>query len=489
MFRSRSALSIRSRLIFSFLSVIALLLVLAVGSLALVRGAYGELLAFQRDQEEINALALEMEAANVELANFLSSGTDSYLERSAAAIERFGALCRGLRGRIDLEFRFPLMDLERMAETYREQSLRLVFDYRAGMETIYVNRSRADLARLKGYIATDCGKLLASYLSRARERVAASRRAIERNENAAYLAALVVGIAAVLFALRTADKIAAPLHRLAGAATAFAGGNLSVAPVEYRGEDEIGGLVRSFNRMTAEIRDLINDVKGKAALEIRLHEQELRAAEAEASLRKTELELLQAQINPHFLFNALSAASALSRAEEAPNTRIAVESIAQIMRYTLASREGPSTVGKEWETVRSYLYLQGVRFGRRLSWSAEADADCLGAEIPPFSVQPFVENAVIHGIEPRERGGTVEVRARRGADGRIAITVKDDGAGMDERTLAEINAPGAETIRTHFGVGNVSRRLELIYGVPVVRVESESGAGTTVTIRLPPETA
>lgn len=265
MFRSRNSLSIRSRLIVSFLSVIALLLVLAVGSLALVRGAYGELLAFQRDQEEINALALEMETANVEL--------------------------------------------------------------------------------------------------------------------------------------------------------------------------------------------------------------------------------LQAQINPHFLFNALSAASALSRAEEAPNTRIAVESIAQIMRYTLSSREGPSTVGKEWETVRSYLYLQGVRFGRRLAWSAEADEDCLGAEIPPFSVQPFVENAVIHGIEPREGGGTVEVRARRGADGGIEITVKDDGTGMDAKTLAEINAPGAEAIRTHFGVGNVSRRLELIYGVPVVRVESESGAGTTVTIRLPPETA
>ena len=477
--------SIRARLAFSFLAVIGALLFLVVASLAFVRGAYGEIAAYQKDQEDINALSAAIEASAVALDNFLSSGNEEYLSQANSGLDRFGAIARALGNKLPSEFRYDLVDLRNMAESFREAARATERDFRAGTEPIYINRSKAELARLKGYIAAECGKLLAFYITHVRDRIADSRSSLERNENLAYLAVILVGALAAIFALRTADGISAPLHELAQTALAFARGDLGVAAVAYAADDEIGTLVRSFNRMTADIRELVNDVRDKAALEVRLREQELRAAEAEASLRRTELELLQAQINPHFLFNALAACSALARSEEAADTRAAVESVAQIMRYTLSSREGPSTIEREFETVRNYLYLQGVRFGRRLAWTAEADADCLASTIPPFSIQPFVENAVIHGIEPREDGGRVEVRASGDRTGGILITIRDDGTGMDQAKLAEINAPASETIRTHFGVGNVARRLELVYGEPVVRVESGTDAGTTVTIRLP----
>ena len=479
--------SLRARLAYSFLAVIGIFLFLIAASLVLIRGAYGELSSFQRDQSEINAMSAAIEAASIDVDNFLSSGNRDYLESSRDRLDEFGAYARALRARLPPAFRFPLIDLENMAATYRENAAAVERAYSAGVETIYLNRSKADLSRLKGYIAADCGQLLGSYLSRVRERMAVSRATLERNENLTYLAVVVVGALAAAFALRTADGISKPLHRLAETALAFARGDLSIQPVEYRGDDEIGTLVASFNRMTVEIRDLVEDVKKNAELAVRLRGQEVRAAEAEASLRRTEFELLQAQINPHFLFNALAAATALSRIEEAPNTRSAVESIAQIMRYTLSAKEGPSTIEREFETVRNYLYLQGVRFGKRLAWSVEAEDGCGQVPIPPFSVQPFAENAVIHGIEPRESGGTVAVRARRSGDGGVEISIRDDGVGMDAAMLAEINAPAREAILRHFGVGNVARRLELVYGAPVVRVESAPGAGTTVTVRLPAE--
>lgn len=478
--------SIRFKLIFANLLAPSLFLGIFIASLVSIRGAYGELVVYQQNQESIFALSAVMDRAAAGIDNHLLSGNAEYLDTLRDELDRFAAATRDLERRLPRDFRYRIRDLRSMAETFADYARSAAADLAAGKERIYVNRDRADLVRLKGFIQEESGRLLSSYMEHTRELIAASRSDLERNENLAYLGAILGALTAAGIALRIAAEIADPLHLLSETALKVAAGDLDTAAPDYPKRDELGVLVDSFNTMTVEIRNLVRDLQEKASLEVRLREERLRATQAESSLRKTELELLQARINPHFLFNTLSAVSALARAEEAPNTRVAVESVSSIMRYTLSKRSGPPLLEEEMALVRNYLYLQSLRFGKRLSWVADMDEDCAGVTIPAFSIQPFVENAVLHGIEPKEEGGSVQIYASVGAgENSVEVVVRDDGVGMAAEKVAELQNPSEETLSRHMGVANVARRLELILGYPAVSIESEPGKGTIVRITLP----
>ncbi|MBB6730989.1 ATP-binding protein [Cohnella zeiphila] len=237
----------------------------------------------------------------------------------------------------------------------------------------------------------------------------------------------------------------------------------------------------------AGFRAGINDFLGKP-----VDSGELRArARTLIQLRKsvqetirTEMAFLQAQIKPHFLFNALNTIMATSQVD----TDMTMELLGELSRYLRGSfdfrnREKLTTVDKEIELVRSYLHLEQARFGSRLRVEFELDED-RSAAIPPLTIQPIVENAVRHGVMGKVEGGTVRISVHTGNEG-TTVVVSDDGTGMTEERAANLlSGPGEAA--GGVGVINIHRRLLALFGQGLL-IESEPGRGTTVRFSVPRE--
>jgi sensor histidine kinase YesM len=206
---------------------------------------------------------------------------------------------------------------------------------------------------------------------------------------------------------------------------------------------------------------------------------------------RAELKALQAQINPHFLFNALGALAELTRIDaEAAETL--VQDLAHLLRYSLRSSSRPRvSLGRELEAVDRYLRIERARLGERLKIERRIDDGLLDLTLPGLVLQPLVENAVRHGISPRPEGGRILIEARREGD-RLLLAVEDDGPGLPEeqRQLLEGGTPtaGAGSEGAGGGLANAAQRLTLSYrGKGSLRLSEANG--TRLEIDLPVEEA
>lgn len=200
-----------------------------------------------------------------------------------------------------------------------------------------------------------------------------------------------------------------------------------------------------------------------------------RMKEAEIARRETEaqLRMLQAQIEPHFLFNTLANVGSLIDSDPAQAKRL-LERLNDWLRIALQrTRSERSTLGDELDMLDNYLQILRIRFGERLRWAVEVDAGCRSAPFPPMLLQPLVENAVRHGIEPKVGGGCIDIRAAQdGAS--LRIEVRDDGAGL--------SAEGGNGT----GLANVRARLAALYGMQGrLEMRANAGGGVTAILELP----
>ncbi len=217
----------------------------------------------------------------------------------------------------------------------------------------------------------------------------------------------------------------------------------------------------------------------------RLVRRPTRARRLDASrtaLAEAELRALRAQISPHFIYNALTAIASFITTDPARARELVLE-FADFTRYSFRRQGEFTTLAEELRSIHSYLELERSRFGDRLAVTLRIAPETLSTVIPFLSVQPIVENAVRHGLEPGERGGGIRIEARDDAT-HTEITVEDDGVGMDPeqlRALLNTDADGA-----HVGIRNVDTRLRQLYGPGGgLVVETNTGAGTLVRMRIP----
>jgi len=208
----------------------------------------------------------------------------------------------------------------------------------------------------------------------------------------------------------------------------------------------------------------------------RSQQRERRALELEASLANARLDALRLQINPHFLFNTLNAAASLvhTRPEAADEM---ILSLSELLRASLqGTGTHEVTLAREMELLRLYTDIERTRFGDRISFREEVPAELMGALVPALVLQPVVENAVRHGLEPRPGPGTVTVAARREGD-RLVLSVSDDGVGFEG---------GAAARGSGIGLANTRDRLRALYGrVQDLRMEALPEGGTRIVISLP----
>jgi two-component system, LytTR family, sensor kinase len=204
---------------------------------------------------------------------------------------------------------------------------------------------------------------------------------------------------------------------------------------------------------------------------------EAKLEEQQRLLMEARLQALSSQINPHFLFNTLNSISSLIRANP-EQARTMIVRLARIMRRRLRTQEHFSPLRDELAFIEDYLSIETARFGNKLRVIKDVDPATLDFLVPSMLLQPLVENCIRHGISGKLEGGAITLRARR-HDGRLSITVEDDGIGMPEAELSRILNKG-------IGVSNVNERLKVLYSQDYrMQIDSRPGEGTRIDIELP----
>jgi two-component system sensor histidine kinase YesM len=289
---------------------------------------------------------------------------------------------------------------------------------------------------------------------------------------------LAVIVAAILFSIAAAWRISksiyAPIKRLHDVTTTIARHDIE-ALVTADNADEITELGLSFNIMVGKIKEL---------LDAKIEEHE--------NLKKAELRALQAQINPHFLYNTLDTIIWMAEARRIDQVVELVRVLSRFFRITLSKGKDWITVREEIEHVECYLAIQKIRYRDILYYQIDVPDDVRGGQMLKLTLQPLVENALYHGIKNKRKGGAIVVRGRRLEGDLLQIQVEDNGIGMTQEQAAQIRAllnaeaGGSVIAESGYGINNVNQRIKLYYGQEYgLTIESEYLCGTCVSVIIP----
>ena len=326
-------------------------------------------------------------------------------------------------------------------------------------------------------------------------------RSMKSMERMSFLMILVVSTFALMLCVMSVRAMIGPLRELSAAAESVAGGDFSVDVRQSERPDEVGVVTNAFHKMLVSIRTYIDSQRASMVKEAQMKENEL---SMEAHLKEAQLKFLQAQINPHFLFNSLNAGSQLAMMEGAERTEHFLSRMAQFFRYNVKKTGGDAALSEEIDSVDNYIYILNVRFSGDIHYEKQIEEGIdLDTRMPSMILQPIVENAIQHGIHDDHENGIVtlsvdyvpENENETGTDC-VRITVSDNGAGMTRRQLETITARDTAALQTQreegknstgIAIENVISRLELYYNRPgLFSIWSDGpGMGTEVTVLLP----
>jgi two-component system sensor histidine kinase YesM len=282
---------------------------------------------------------------------------------------------------------------------------------------------------------------------------------------------LVFLIISVVGSLSIAYSISKPIKQLSAAMRDVQGGNFDTV-INIKSRDEIGILAQCYNTMIYKIKQLVDEVQ-----------------ESHVKEKKSEIKALQAQINPHFLYNTLE--SVMWLAEGGENDKI-IEMVSRLGKYyrlSLSKGMDIVTIRSELEHVKNYLEIEKCRFGDKFNYEIKCDERIEQHECLKLILQPLVENSLLHGIMNKEIEGIIHIEVEK-EEKNIFITISDNGSGITAERLKEINecfsSGNSKVLRSSYGIKNVNERIQLRYGKEYgLSYSSIYGEWTTVKIRLP----
>jgi len=251
------------------------------------------------------------------------------------------------------------------------------------------------------------------------------------------------------------------------------------------GNDEFESIYRNLYSMSENIKNLIDEV----------YKQQIEKEHIKAEQNEMSFKMLSSQINPHFLFNTIETIRMKSLAAGDKDVSTMLKLMAQLLRYNLSVKGKPVPLSKEIEAINNYLTIQHMRFGDRISYTINSDFDMSQFEILPLLIQPIVENSFNHGLEDREKGGSIDIQLHLVESNKsqtMIIEVQDNGCGITPEKLVEINNKlnfvsddSQKNTEASIGIGNVNSRIKLYYKEGSgMDVESIVGQGTKVSIKL-----
>lgn len=286
---------------------------------------------------------------------------------------------------------------------------------------------------------------------------------------------LTTALICLLAALFISHRISSPIKNLGKVMKKVESGNLD-EKITIQSKDEIGELGKGFNKMTGELKKLIQAVK---------HEEKLK--------KEAEITALQLQINPHFIYNTLETINSLARKKREHEISRLIVLLGRLLRSSISSFEEKIPIKQEMNYIQNYLEIQKARMRKPLNYTLSINPEIEDYLSVKLILQPIVENAIIHGIDPLKSEGRLDIIGE--TKGRnIIFTIKDNGVGIDSSTLQQINhqlrfnSKELAKYENKIGLYNVQTRIQAHYGRSYgISVDSELNNGTTVTIIIPME--
>ena len=277
-------------------------------------------------------------------------------------------------------------------------------------------------------------------------------------------------LSASLFIILLSGKVYRKLKKLIFAMKEVETGNFNVN-IEHHEKDEFGYMYTSFNNMVGRIKNLFGE----------LYEQKLLQKDA-------ELKLLQSKINPHFIYNIFDNMNWLIQLERYEELEVLVDSVSDYFKKSLNAGRDFISVADTLEQLKSYVQIQRIRFRNRFNCNFDFDDEIMDLNIPNFMLQPLLENAICHGIEPKAEQSNIQVKGVK-IEGRVFFTVEDDGVGIDpdkiQNIIAFLESTEVES-DNYFALANINKRIKLYYGAEYgLTVRSTQGSGTKVTVIIP----
>lgn len=432
--------------------------------------------SFQQAMEE------ERTAFNAYVRNRTEEKQQEYEAACAAAVECLERL----------PFNYPEIGSARYAQTWSIRNAYGAYcvrrDQVAGMQVGEMSYVKAlyEVYGMQDYLEGYARQLIQLTLEDGNRQYVARIPVLNFLPNALFLMGLVMILVISGLSGLIRRSIMRPIDALARVSRRIAQNDFSDTDVEVENKDEMGELVTAFNRMKHATKGYIHALQEKHEITERLHKEELERVEMEKILEATRLEVLKSQVNPHFLFNTLNTIACMAQLEEASTTESMITSMSNLFRYNLKTTETEVLLARELKIVEDYLYIQQIRFGERLSYRRQVLVDENKVVIPALSLQPIVENAVIHGVSKKEQGGKIHIRIERKGE-YIVLSVADSGVGMSREQLMMLREAcrGRNTSKIGIGLGNIYKRLQMMYQGAELKILSKEGMGTMIQMWIP----
>ncbi|MDY6286076.1 MAG: histidine kinase [Lachnospiraceae bacterium] len=437
---------------------------------------------------KINTLTEDIDNLQTALSDYLGTGSSSDLSAYYAAENTYSDALAGLTiSGADEKVNGMIDDIAGLTDSYLDVCHDALSNARGGnVEEYAANYDTAN--EIYGFLKSSLYTLNGLQLNSNSESYTSLQHTLSALEVFSMLILIAVLISELVFTLFLTRSLTAPLETLSREANEISAGNFDVPAIPVTGNDEVSVVSTAFNEMVSSIRGYI--VQLKTSME---HENELRENELlmDAELKDAELKYLQAQINPHFLFNTLNAGAQLALLEQADTTYRYLQNVASFFRSKTNREKQVTTLADEISLVDNYIYIINVRFSGSIAYEKMIDDDLTNVSMPSMILQPIVENAINHGFRDLTRPKKV-ILSVYGLGNSTAISIRDNGHGMTQEQIRQIltgnvpvRAKGDET--NGVGIGNVVNRLQLFYNTEDVIDITSAGPeeGTEVILYIP----
>lgn len=486
--KSRRSLKIQTRLILIFLFTTAIIFGINLYLYMNINRMIVRIDEIYASNADLNALQQALSQVHGNMTEYLNTKSSDSLEDYYRSKQAYSNLCGGLNERtVGNPSKVMEKNIGHMSEAYLALADKAV-EAKRGRNVEKYKVLYEEAVTMFDYLDTTIYSLNNRQFRNNSGNYEMLLASLKYSEAINIIVLCIAGLLNTTLIIMLTRSITRPLKQLADAAGQVAAGRLDIELAKSAGQDEIGVVTEAFNQMVASLQLYIEKLKESMEMESAMKEKELLM---EAHLKDAQLRYLQAQINPHFLFNTLNAGAQLAMLEEAGRTYRYIQNTAEFFRYNMKKNLDSVTLGEEILLVDSYIYILNVRFSGEIHFKKMVDESLIHIRVPGMILQPIVENSVNYGIRGIDWEGVIELSVNRDKD-HICVSIRDNGIGISKEKIDRIingRLKESEVGRESNGIGldNMISRLRLFYGIQdVIEITSEGeNQGTKVNIYIP----
>lgn len=482
------SMSIQKRLLALFLSTSLIIAIVNITLITNIRYAFSQIDTIYMSNIEINDLSSSLEDVQTSLTDYLNTKSTESLEDFYRDSQAYSEQLAELNSDIYAdEVHIMEKNIYSLSTTYLDAANNAV-NAKRSRNIVQYKKSYDQACQLDQYINTFIYSLNNVQFKSNASDYHLLYNTFEKLEMVAMLILFAVIALSLIITVMTTRSITAPLKQLADYADEISSGNLDVPPIVIDSDDEISTVAAAFNKMVISIRGYVEKIKTSMETERLLREKELLT---DTHLKEAELKYLQAQINPHFLFNTLNAGAQLAMMENADTTYRYLQNVASFFRNKTNREKQVTTLADEIALVDNYIYIINVRFSGSIFYEKFIDDELTGLSVPSMILQPIIENAINHGVRDIDWEAHIVLSVyKTGSD--TCISIKDNGRGMTQEQIdalisgrEPVHVKGDET--NGVGLNNVISRLKMFYNRDEVFDVTSPGKdkGTEVILYLP----